>query len=188
MSPVNWKTNFAVIWFSQLLSIAGFPFALPFGPYYIQELRVHDPSRIEFWVAFFGAAPPLSLSIFSPFWGMLADRFGWSIYVFPRAGACISVCRSRPIRHDVLRRRAGPSLSKLVGQRDAAGKTRRRFRLVRHGALGGLVQRTADEWAGGSGIRDSRHLFCRSLPVYPAAAAHVLGCKATGSRCQPLSG
>jgi DHA1 family multidrug resistance protein-like MFS transporter len=76
MSPVNWKTNLAVIWVSQLLSIAGFLFALPFGPYYIQELGVHDPSRIKFWVALFGAAPPLSLAIFSPLWGMLADRYG----------------------------------------------------------------------------------------------------------------
>lgn len=76
MSSVNWKTNLAVIWASQLLSIAGFFFALPFGPYYIQELGVHDPSRIKFWVALFGAAPPLSLAIFSPFWGLLADRYG----------------------------------------------------------------------------------------------------------------
>jgi DHA1 family multidrug resistance protein-like MFS transporter len=76
MSPVNWKTNLAVIWVSQLLSIAGFFFALPFGPYYIQELGVHDPDRIKFWVALFGAAPPLSLAIFSPLWGMLADRYG----------------------------------------------------------------------------------------------------------------
>jgi len=76
MSPVNWKTNLAVIWASQMLSIAGFFFALPFGPYYIQELGVHDPVRIKFWVALFGAAPPLSLAIFSPLWGMLADRYG----------------------------------------------------------------------------------------------------------------
>ena len=76
MSPVNWKTNLAVIWVSQLLSIAGFFFALPFGPYYIQELGVQDPARIKYWVALFGAAPPLSLAIFSPFWGMLADRYG----------------------------------------------------------------------------------------------------------------
>lgn len=76
MSSVNWKTNLAVIWVSQLLSIAGFFFALPFGPYYIQELGVHEPDRIKFWVALFGAAPPLSLAIFSPLWGMLADRYG----------------------------------------------------------------------------------------------------------------
>jgi DHA1 family multidrug resistance protein-like MFS transporter len=76
MNPINWKTNFVVIWISQLLSLAGFFFALPFGPYYIQELGVHDPARIKFWVALFGAGPPLTLAIFSPIWGILADRFG----------------------------------------------------------------------------------------------------------------
>jgi len=73
---VNWKTNLVVIWISQLLSIAGFFFALPFGPYYIQELGVHDPAKIKFWVALFGAGPPLSLAVFSPIWGTLADRYG----------------------------------------------------------------------------------------------------------------
>lgn len=73
---VNWKTNLIVIWISQLLSIAGFFFALPFGPYYIQELGVHDPDMIKFWVAMFGAGPPLSLALFSPVWGALADRYG----------------------------------------------------------------------------------------------------------------
>jgi DHA1 family multidrug resistance protein-like MFS transporter len=73
---IDWKTNLAVIWVSQLLSVAGFFFALPFGPYYIQELGVHDPDSIKLWVALFGAGPPLSLAIFSPIWGMLADRFG----------------------------------------------------------------------------------------------------------------
>ena len=73
---VNWKTNLVIIWISQLLSIAGFFFALPFGPYYIQELGVHDPVKIKFWVALFGAGPPLSLAIFSPIWGTLADRYG----------------------------------------------------------------------------------------------------------------
>ncbi len=76
MNTVNWKTNLAVIWVSQLLSLAGFFFALPFGPYYIQELGVQDPVRLKFWVAMFGAAPFLTLAIFSPIWGMLADRYG----------------------------------------------------------------------------------------------------------------
>jgi len=76
MNPINWKTNFIVIWISQLLSLAGFFFALPFGPYYIQELGVTEPAQIKFWVALFGAGPPLTLAIFSPIWGILADRFG----------------------------------------------------------------------------------------------------------------
>jgi MFS transporter, DHA1 family, multidrug resistance protein len=73
---VNWKQNLAVIWLSQFISIMGFNFALPFAPYFIQELGVTDPVRLKLWVAVFAAATPLSLAVFSPIWGMLADRYG----------------------------------------------------------------------------------------------------------------
>ena len=93
MNAINWKTNLAVIWVSQLLSLAGFFFALPFGPYYIQELGVHDPAQIKFWVALFGAAPPLTLAIFSPIWGMLADRFGRRLMLLrANFGAALVLC------------------------------------------------------------------------------------------------
>ncbi len=73
---VNWKRNLAVVWASQFLSIMGFFFAMPFAPFYIQDLGVHDPVSLKMWVALFGAAAPLSLAIFSPIWGVLADRYG----------------------------------------------------------------------------------------------------------------
>jgi DHA1 family multidrug resistance protein-like MFS transporter len=73
---VHWKQNLAVVWVSQFLSIMGFFFAIPFAPYYIQELGVRDPVKIKLWVSLFGAAAPFSLAIFSPMWGALADRYG----------------------------------------------------------------------------------------------------------------
>jgi len=73
---VHWKQNLAVVWVSQFLSIMGFFFAIPFAPYYIQELGVRDPVKIALWVSLFGAAAPFSLAIFSPMWGALADRYG----------------------------------------------------------------------------------------------------------------
>ena len=73
---VNWKQNLAVIWLSQFISIIGFNFALPFAPYFIQELGVTDPVKVKLWVAVFAAATPLSLAVFSPVWGILADRYG----------------------------------------------------------------------------------------------------------------
>ncbi|MFP3870375.1 MAG: MFS transporter [Syntrophobacteria bacterium] len=72
----RWKQNLAAVWVSQFLSIMGFFFAIPFGPYYIQELGVHDPGEIKLWVSLFGAAVPLGLAIFSPIWGAIADRYG----------------------------------------------------------------------------------------------------------------
>lgn len=73
---VNWKKNLVVIWISQFLSIMGFTFAVPFVPYYMQELGVTDPGELKIWVALFAAAAPLSLAVCSPIWGIVADRYG----------------------------------------------------------------------------------------------------------------
>jgi DHA1 family multidrug resistance protein-like MFS transporter len=73
---MSWKRNLVVIWLSQFLSIMGFSFALPFAPYFIQELGVREPAALQMWIAAFAAATPLSLAIFSPIWGALADRYG----------------------------------------------------------------------------------------------------------------
>lgn len=71
-----WRRTLLFVWVSQFCSSAGFSFALPFAPFYIQELGVTDPTRLKYWVAFFVSATPLSLAIFSPIWGALADRYG----------------------------------------------------------------------------------------------------------------
>ena len=73
---VNWKKNLVFVWLSQFLSIMGFSFALPFVPYYMQELGVTDPLKLKLWIALFAAAAPVSLAIFAPVWGTIADRFG----------------------------------------------------------------------------------------------------------------
>lgn len=65
-----------MVWFSQFLSIMGFAFCLPFGPFYIQTLGVTDPVQLKLWVGLFAAATPLALAISSPVWGILADRYG----------------------------------------------------------------------------------------------------------------
>lgn len=73
---VNWKRNLAVVWLSQFLSIMGFCFAMPFVPYYMQELGVRNDAKLKLCVALFAAAAPLSLAVCSPIWGAVADRFG----------------------------------------------------------------------------------------------------------------
>jgi DHA1 family multidrug resistance protein-like MFS transporter len=73
---VNWKKNLVFVWLSQFLSIMGFAFAMPFVPYYMQELGVTDPLKLKVWVAVFGAAAPLSLAVFAPIWGVIGDRYG----------------------------------------------------------------------------------------------------------------
>jgi DHA1 family multidrug resistance protein-like MFS transporter len=73
----DWKRNLGVVWLAQFLSIMSFAFAIPFAPFYMQsELGISDPAAVKFWVAIFAAAAPLTLALFSPLWGMLADRVG----------------------------------------------------------------------------------------------------------------
>ncbi len=72
----HWRRNFIVIWLSQFLSFTGFAFAMPFVPYYLQDLGVKDPTSLKIWVALFAAATPLTMAIFSPLWGSLSDRYG----------------------------------------------------------------------------------------------------------------
>lgn len=74
--PLDWRQNLAAIWLSQFFSIMGFSFALPFAPYYIQELGITDPVALKLWVSVFAAATPLSLAIVQPLWGIAADRYG----------------------------------------------------------------------------------------------------------------
>ncbi|QSH41575.1 MFS transporter [Lentisphaerota bacterium ZTH] len=73
---VHWKKNLIFVWLSQFLSFAGFSFAMPFIPFYIQRLGITDPSQLSIWVAQFTAAGYLSFTVFSPIWGFLADIHG----------------------------------------------------------------------------------------------------------------
>jgi DHA1 family multidrug resistance protein-like MFS transporter len=72
----EWKRNLAFCWLGQFFSILGFSFALPFAPYYLQELGITDPARLRFWTGLFGSATGLTMMFASPIWGYLADRWG----------------------------------------------------------------------------------------------------------------
>lgn len=74
--PINWKRNLIIIWISQFLSLMGFSFGIPFVPYFFQELGVRSADELSIWVAFFAAAPAITMAVFAPVWGAVADRFG----------------------------------------------------------------------------------------------------------------
>lgn len=73
---IEWKRNFAMVVLSQFFSMMGFAFAMPFAPYYIQQLGITEPNELNMWVALFTAAAPLTLGVASPIWGALGDRYG----------------------------------------------------------------------------------------------------------------
>jgi DHA1 family multidrug resistance protein-like MFS transporter len=76
-SNINWKKNLILIWICQFISISSFGFGIPFAAYYMQQdLGVTSKVSVDMYVALFSAATPLALAIFSPIWGVIADKFG----------------------------------------------------------------------------------------------------------------
>ncbi|MBR7131413.1 MAG: MFS transporter [Lentisphaeria bacterium] len=74
---VSWKLNLAMLWFSQLVILAGFQALIPFIPLFIKnELGVVDQDELAFAVVAFNFFGTMGYAIFNPIWGMLADRFG----------------------------------------------------------------------------------------------------------------
>jgi MFS transporter, DHA1 family, multidrug resistance protein len=74
---ISWKRNLAFAWVSQVLSIMGFSFALPFIAFYIQkDLGVTDEAEAKYWTSMCMGAVFLSLAVAAPLWGILADRYG----------------------------------------------------------------------------------------------------------------
>ena len=77
----TWKRNLYVVWVAELLAIAGFSVAFPFLPYYVQELGVTKPGEVELWSGIIIAAQAVTMAVFSPIWGSLADRYGRKLMI-----------------------------------------------------------------------------------------------------------
>lgn len=75
--PLNWKLNLFVIWLTQIMCVAGFSLIIPFVPIYIRDTwGVSDESVLGAWMAAFTFFGMLSYCVFTPVWGILADRYG----------------------------------------------------------------------------------------------------------------
>jgi DHA1 family multidrug resistance protein-like MFS transporter len=73
---IAWKRNLYFIIAAMFLSGTGFSFAVPFVPFYFQEMGVRDAHALKIWIMLFNFAPAFTLAIFSPIWGALSDRYG----------------------------------------------------------------------------------------------------------------
>jgi len=72
----GWKRTLYVVWVVELLAISGFSVAYPFLPYYIQELGVTKQGEVELWSGIIIAVQGVTMTLVSPLWGSLADRYG----------------------------------------------------------------------------------------------------------------
>ena len=71
-----WKKTVYASWFAQILSITGFSIVLPFLPYYVRELGVVGDAEVARWAGYVCSSAAVTLALFAPVWGMLADRYG----------------------------------------------------------------------------------------------------------------
>ncbi|HUV06419.1 MAG TPA: MFS transporter, partial [Spirochaetia bacterium] len=76
-----WQRNLTVSWITQIISLTGFNFVLPFLPYYIQELGVKSTVELNTWVGLISSAPALLMGIMAPIWGFLADKLGRKLMI-----------------------------------------------------------------------------------------------------------
>jgi MFS transporter, DHA1 family, multidrug resistance protein len=72
----NWKRTFWAVCAAEVLAIAGFNTCIPILPFFIQDLGVIDPASVNFWVGACSTGVAVSLAIFAPIWGKLADTYG----------------------------------------------------------------------------------------------------------------
>ena len=59
-----------------MLAIAGFSTFTPITPFFLKELGVLDEGRLKLLTGLVQALPSLSLVVFSPIWGSIADNYG----------------------------------------------------------------------------------------------------------------
>ncbi|GAC1332910.1 MAG: MFS transporter [Chloroflexota bacterium] len=85
-----WKRTLVLTSISQVFSIIGFNFVVPFIPLYIQHLGVRGVGQITLWAALLSGGTALCMAVAAPIWGTLADRHGRKIMV-ARAGLSAAV-------------------------------------------------------------------------------------------------
>ena len=72
----SWKRTLAVMVGAQFTSSLGLSFIFPILPFYIQGLRSSTNLSIEALAGLVFSVQALTMAIASPFWGVIADRYG----------------------------------------------------------------------------------------------------------------
>ena len=73
-----WKKTFYALCIAQFIAMLGFSFVMPFLPFYIKHLPMPVPEGpdADKWAGIIMMAGGLPMVVFSPIWGLLADRYG----------------------------------------------------------------------------------------------------------------
>jgi MFS transporter, DHA1 family, multidrug resistance protein len=78
----GWQRTLLIMFIAQLVSAIGFSNIFPFLPLYVQALGSYTSTfSVEFWAGMVFSAQAVTMMIASPFWGVLADRYGRKVMV-----------------------------------------------------------------------------------------------------------
>jgi DHA1 family multidrug resistance protein-like MFS transporter len=92
MIKEEWQHNLLFLWISQFFALVGFSFAMPFVPFYLQELGVTGDEAVRVWSGYFMAGAGIPMAIATPIWGVLADRRGCKLMILrANLGAAVSL-------------------------------------------------------------------------------------------------
>jgi DHA1 family multidrug resistance protein-like MFS transporter len=72
----RWRINLYTLWVTQVFSLMGFGFCIPFIPFYFQEMGVTDPTELNHFVGLAFAVPAATMAVAAPIWGIVSDRYG----------------------------------------------------------------------------------------------------------------
>jgi MFS transporter, DHA1 family, multidrug resistance protein len=72
----SWKRTFYAAFAAQVCSILGFSLAMPFMAFYIRQLGITNDAAVYRWSGYVNGAAGLTMAIFAPIWGHVADRVG----------------------------------------------------------------------------------------------------------------
>src|SRR5262245_3094801 len=78
----RWQKNQYIMTLASFTTFVGFTFVNPFLPLYLhRELGVESLQEVALWSGLLFSAAPLLAALSAPFWGSLADRFGYKVMV-----------------------------------------------------------------------------------------------------------
>jgi DHA1 family multidrug resistance protein-like MFS transporter len=77
----SWKRTLALLVGAQFSSALGFSIIFPFLPLYLAELRSNTNLSIEMLSGLIYSVQAVTMTIASPFWGVVADRYGRKLMV-----------------------------------------------------------------------------------------------------------
>ena len=75
MKEISWKDNLRIAWLGSFLTGACISLVVPFMPIFVEQLGV-EPSQVTFYSGLAISVSAISAACVSPFWGILADRYG----------------------------------------------------------------------------------------------------------------